>query len=143
MPASKYLLDTIRKLAKEEITGNRKVGQVSNSLLQDLALMNARYKDPSAFLGHHGATSRIKDGWSLEEIAEAYRKMLDSEKTRAIPNFPDRRSSEALILPDNPRSLFSPINPGRIGSVNLSTIFSTENKKLLSHFEELLASREV
>jgi hypothetical protein len=144
MPASKNILDTIRKLANREISGNVKIGELPEPLLRDLAQMNARYRDPAAFLGYHGATSRnIKDKGSLERTADAYRKLLDSEKTQAIPNFPGRRTSEALLLPDSPKSLFAPVGPGNAGEINISTIIDPENKKVLSHLEQLLASREV
>jgi hypothetical protein len=144
MPANKNLLDTIRKLASGEIAGKVKIGSVDEQLLRDLTLMNARYKDSAAYLGRHGATSRqIKDGWSEEHLADAYRELLNSTGTRGIPNFPGREAQEAIILPNKGRSLFAPVNPSTQGEINISTLFAPENKKVLSHLDSLLASREV
>jgi hypothetical protein len=137
VPANKQVFDIVMEM----IHGSKKMGMpqagtISDEAFRGLHGYNQEIIDPGLRLSQHSIVSRFSnpnDGWSERRIADSIEEVLNSDKTRAMPNFGggNRVAKEALIVPGRPLPLFAPVFPTREGQAGLATIFETSPERIL------------
>lgn len=130
------ILDVVKNALKGERYGRLPAGTLESPAAKATLLSdNGKYRKNEGHFTQHGLISRAeKDGWSADEIAEAYRAIFDSPDTVVIPNVlginPQAREALWKGL-ENGKSLYMPIVPQGKGFKSV-TIYDPDAAKVAS-----------
>ena len=86
--------------------------------------------------------------WSAEQLATIYSRVLSSERSRGIPNFPDMAEAspvaetEVLALIDGEYSWIVPVSPDELGRVAVGAPYFVKTTELKQHLEQHLESHD-